>query len=52
MKTAITNLFGAGSTKAETSVSWARERSGRELRQFVSARHDRLSTIDLALDAE
>lgn len=50
MKTAIANLFGIGSVKSEATVSWARERSGRELRQFVSERHDRLNTIDLALD--
>lgn len=50
MKTAITNLFGAGSTKRELTVSWARERSGRELRQFVASRHSRLDAIDLVLE--
>lgn len=50
MKTAITNLFGVGSTTAEANVSWARERSGRELRQFVNQRHSRLDIVDLAFD--
>lgn len=50
MKTAISNLFGTGSTKQELTVTWARERTGRELRRFVADRHDRLTTIDLVLD--
>ena len=50
MSAKLSKLFGINSIKQEAGISWARERSGRELRRFVSDRHDRLAAIDLALD--
>lgn len=50
MKETLTNLFGTAPDKQEATTSWARQRSDRELRQFVAERHGRLAMIDLAFD--